>query len=154
MSLKERINSEMKDALKSGDRATVGVLRMVKAKILEREVELRASKGRDYELGDDEVVLVISSYAKQRRQSIESYQQAGREDLVAQEETELRVLQEYLPKQMSADEIEALVKETIAEIGASGPQDLGGVMKAVMPRVKGGADGKVVNEIVRKKLLD
>jgi uncharacterized protein YqeY len=142
----------MRSALKSGDRHTVSVLRMVKAKILEREVELRSKKGRDYQLNDEETVEVISSYAKQRRQSIESYRQAGREDLAAQEQSELNILQHYLPKQLSEEEIEALVDQVISQTGASGPRDMGAVMKALMPQVKGAADGRMVNEIVRRRL--
>ncbi len=152
MSLTERISSEIKTALKSGDHNTVSVLRMVRAKILEKEVELRTQKGRDYQLNDEETVGVILSYAKQRRQSIDSYRQGGRDDLVAQEEAELLVLQRYLPKPLSEEELEELVDQAISETGASGPQDIGMVMKALMPKVKGAADGKLVSEMVRRKL--
>ncbi len=152
MSLKERIASDIKAAMKSGHHNTVSALRMVSAKILDKEVEHRSQKGRDYQLTDEETVEVISSYAKQRRQSIDSYRQGGREDLVAQEESELRLLQQYLPKQLSEEEIEAMVEKAIAETEASGPQDIGIVMRALMPRVKGAVDGKLVNEIVRRRL--
>lgn len=152
MSLKERIVSDTKAALKSGDRITVSALRMLSAKILEREVDLRSKKGRDYHLSDEETVEVISTSAKQRRQSIDAYRQGGREDLANQEEAELKILQRYLPQQASEEEIEAIVRDAIAETGASGPQDIGTVMKAVMPKLKGAADGKQVNEIVRRNL--
>lgn len=152
MNLKERISVDTKQALKSGDKQRVSVLRMVTSKILEKEVELRTKKGRDYKLDDDETIEVITSYAKQRRQSIDSYRDAGREDLAANEENELHLLQEYLPKQLSEAEIEAFVDEAIAETGATSAKDLGNVMRALMPKVKGAADGKVVNQIVRKKL--
>ncbi len=152
MSLKERITSEIKTAMKSGDRNTVSVLRMVNAKILEKEVELRSKKGRDYQLNDEEAVGVILTYAKQRRQSIDSYREGGREDLAAQEEAELLILQQYLPKQLSEEEVEAMVEQAISETGASGPQDMGRVMKALMPKVKGAVDGKLLSEMVQRKL--
>jgi uncharacterized protein YqeY len=152
MSLKVRITSDITQALKKGDRTKVSVLRMVKARILEKEVELRSSKGRDYSLSDEETIGVITTYAKQRKQSIEAYRQAEREDLATQEEKELAILQNYLPKQLSESEIEALVDGAIQETGASSPNDMGNVMRVLMPRLKGAADGKVVNSIVRQKL--
>jgi uncharacterized protein YqeY len=152
MTLKEQIHADTTSALKAGDRTRVSVLRMLRAKVLEKEVELRRQKGRDYQLNDQEVIEVTAAYAKQRRQSIESYQQAGREDLVLKEETELEILQQYLPRQLSADEIEALVDAAIAESGATDLKQMGNVMKVLMPRVKGAADGKTVNAIVKQKL--
>lgn len=152
MDLKARITSDIKQALKGGDRTKVSALRMVSARILEKEVELRSSKGRDYSLNDEETTSVITTYAKQRRQSIKSYRQAEREDLAAQEAKELEILQEYLPKQLSESEIETLVEEAILEAGASSPTDMGNVMRVLMPKLKGAADGKVVNGIVRHKL--
>lgn len=154
MSLKERIVSDTKTALKSGDRTMVSALRMLSAKILEKEVDLRTKKGRDYHLSDEETIEVISISAKQRRQSIDAYRQGGREDLATQEEAELKILQRYLPKQLSEEELETIVSETISETGASGSNDIGMVMKALMPKVKGAADGKLVNEIVRRKLSE
>lgn len=152
MSLKARITSDIKQALKAGDRTKVSVLRMVKARILEKEVELRSSKGRDYSLSDEETTGVITTYAKQRKQSIEAYRQAEREDLATQEQRELEILQDYLPRQLSEGEIEALVDDAVQETGASSPSDMGNVMRVLMPRLKGAADGKLVNTIVRKKL--
>jgi uncharacterized protein YqeY len=152
MTLREKIKSDTTGALKMGDRITVGVLRMVSSRILEREVELRSKKGKDYQLNDQETVEVINSYAKQRRQSIDSYREAGRDDLVAKEEAELEILQKYLPRQLSEAEIERHIEEAVAEVGAEGPQHIGQVMRAVMPRLKGAADGKKVNELVRQKL--
>ena len=153
MSIKERITQDLKDAMKAREKTRLGVLRMLKARMLEAEVEQRGTKGPDYQLGDSEALSAIASYAKQRKDSIESYRQAGRADLVAQEEAELAVVQGYLPKQLSADEIRAMAKEAVAECGAQGPKDMGGVMKVLMPRLKGAADGKLVNEIVRSLLL-
>ncbi len=152
MSLKERVETEMKTALKSGDKTRLGVLRMLKSRILEAEVAARASKGRDHALGDPEIVEAIASYAKQRRDSIESFQKAGRADLVAREEVELAIVQEYLPRQLGEDEIRRIVSEAIAEAGARSPKEMGAVMKIVMARVKGAADGKRVQAIVRELL--
>ncbi len=152
MSLKDRINEDLTAAVKSGDAETRSVLRMVKARILEAEVELRTKKGRDYQLNDEEVVDVISRYAKQRHQSIDAYRQAEREDLATQEEAELRVLEPYLPQQLSEQELEAAVQAAVEKTGASGPKDFGLVMREVMSEVRGRADGKQVNELVRKLL--
>lgn len=152
MSIKDRLTSDLKSAMKSGNRERVSVLRMVRAKIIEAEVNLRAKKGRDYELNDTETVEVIAGYAKQQRQSIESYRQADREDLVKKEAAELTILQEYLPRQLAEDEVARLATEAITEAGASSLKDLGAVMKILMPRIRGAADGKVVNQIVRNLL--
>ena len=152
MSLKERIGEEMKAAMKSGDKDRVGVLRMLRARVLEAEVAAREKQGRDHEAADEEVVAVISSYAKQRRDSIEAYRSGGREDLAAREEAELKIVQEYLPKPLTPDEIRAIVAGAIAEAGAKSAKDMGAVMKLVMPRLKGSADGKQVQEIVRSLL--
>jgi len=152
MNLKEKIASNLRKALKTGDRRTVSVLRMINARILEREIELRRQKGRDYQLKNEEVMGLISAYAKQRLQSIESYRKGRREDLVKQEQAEFQILQEYLPAQLSQEAVEVLVDEAISETGASGPKDIGLVMKSVMPKVKGAIDGKVVNQIVQRKL--
>ena len=152
MTIKKRIAADLKSAMKAGEKTKVSVLRMLNAQILDREVQLRSQKGRDYQLGDGETVEVIAGYAKQRRQSIASYQEGGRSDLVAQEESELVILQEYLPKQLSEEEVEALVEEAIRKSGASGLKEMGAVMKVLMPEVKGAADGKVVSETVRRKL--
>ena len=152
MSLKERIGEEMKAAMKSGDKDRVGVLRMLRARVLEVEVAAREKQGRDHEAADEEVVAVISSYAKQRRDSIEAYRGGGREDLAAREEAELSIVQEYLPAPLTPDEIRAIVAGAIAEAGATSAKDMGAVMKLVMPRLKGSADGKQVQEIVRSLL--
>ncbi|GAB4110509.1 MAG: GatB/YqeY domain-containing protein [Acidobacteriota bacterium] len=153
MNLKQRISEDMKSALKGGEKLRVGVLRMLNARILEREVELRSSRGRDYHLSDAEVIEVLAGYAKQRRQSIESYRQGGREDLAQREEAELALVQAYLPKPLSAAELTALVDRAIAETGASGLKDLGLVMKQVMAQVRGAAEGKEVSQVVKERLL-
>lgn len=149
MPLKAQIEADLKAAVKAGDSTRRDLLRMLKARILESEVQLRAKRGRDYALTDAETIEVVTQYAKQRRQSIDAYREAGREDLAGKEERELEALQPYLPRQLSREEIEALAREAIASSGASSAKDLGTVMKLVMPKVQGAADGKVVNEIVR-----
>ncbi len=149
MSLKERITADLKEAMKSGQKTRLGVLRMLKSKLIEAEVESRAKKGPDCQLGDEEALQAIAGYAKQRRDSIDSFRQAGRADLATQEEAELAVCHDYLPRQLSADEVTSLAKEAIAASGAKTQKDMGAVMKVLVPKVKGVADGKLVNEIVR-----
>ncbi len=152
MSIRERIAADLKTAMKSGAADRLGVLRMVKARILEAEVNLRGVKGREYELGDEEAIQVLAGYAKQRRDSIDAFRQAGREDLAAQEEAELAVVREYLPKQLTDDEVRRIVSEAITASGATSPKDLGAVMKLAMPKVKGAADGKLVSRIAGEML--
>ncbi len=154
MDLRSRLQQDTKTALKAGDKLVLSTLRMLKSKILEREVELRSEKGRDYHLNDEETIEVISSYAKQRRQSIESYRQGGREDLVEKEQQELSVVERYLPAQLDEDALEALVDRSIEETGALSLKDLGKVMKTVMSEAKGAADGKLVNQIAKRRLLE
>lgn len=152
MSLRQRIEEELITALKAGDKEKLGCLRMVKAKVQEKQVELRGKKGRDAKLSDDDVIAVVSAYAKQRRDSIESFEQGGREDLAAKERSELQIISAYLPQQLSEDEVAAIVDEAVADSGATQPRDVGAVMKLVMPKVKGRADGKLVNRLVQSRL--
>ena len=152
MPVTQQIVDQIKTAMKEGDKVRLGVLRMVKSKLQEAEVAGRAKKGRDHELSDDDAVQVIAAYAKQRRDSIDSYRTGGREDLAGKEEAELAILQEYLPKQLSEEDVRGIVQGAIAESNASSMKDMGAVMQLVMPKVKGVADGKMVNEIVRELL--
>jgi uncharacterized protein YqeY len=152
MTIKARLEEDLKQALKAREAERVACLRMLKSKILEREVALRGEKGKDHQLEDEEALQVISAYAKQRRDSIESFRQAGREELAAREEAELAIVSGYLPRQLDREAIERIVDEAIAESGATSPREMGQVMKLVMPRLKGAADGKLVNRIVREKL--
>ena len=154
MDLRSTLQQDMKRALKSGDKLTLSTLRMLQSKILEREVELRSSRGRDYHLNDQETIDVLAAYAKQRRQSIESYRQGGREDLAEREQRELAVVEAYLPAPLDEAGIEALVARHIEETGATGLKDLGRVIKAVMAEAKGTADGKIVNQITKRVLLE
>lgn len=151
-SLKQRIEDDIKTAMKAGDKLRLSALRMVKAKMMEAEVALRAKKGRDYQLEDSEALQCFSTSAKQRRDSIDSFRQGGREDLVKAEEAELAIIQEYLPKQLGAEEITRIAREAIVSTGATSPRDMGAVMKIVMPQVKGAADGKEVSRIISELL--
>jgi uncharacterized protein len=145
--LRDQVNADLTAAMKAKDAGRLSALRMLKAAIMNKGVE----KGRDLE--DAEVQQVVSSLVKQRRDSIEQFTKAGRTDLVEKETGEIAVLEHYLPPAATAVEIEAAVKAAIAETGAASPKDMGKVMKAVMPKLAGkNADGKVVNEAVRRKL--
>jgi len=147
MSMNDRVGADITAAMKARDTARLSALRMLKAAVMNKGVE----KGRD--LDDAEVLQVIASLVKQRRDSIEQFSKAGRTDLVDKETGELNVLQAYLPAGATPEEINAAVAEAIAETGASSPKDMGKVMKAVMPKLAGkNADGKAVNEAVRRLL--
>lgn len=152
MSLKEKILDQIKVAMKARDQLRLDTLRMVKAKIQEREVELRGKKGRDHVLDDEEILQVLTTAAKQRRDSIESFRAGGREELAAKEEQELEIIQAFLPRQLSDEDLRRLVQEAVQETGANSPKDIGMVMKAVMPKVQGQADGKRINAVVRALL--
>jgi hypothetical protein len=147
MTLTDKVNGEIAAAMKSKDQVRLSSLRMLKAAIMNKGVE----KGRD--LDDAEVLQVVASLVKQRRDSIEQFTNAGRTDLVEKETAELTVLQAYLPAAATPEEINAAVAEAIAETGAASLKDMGKVMKAVMPKLAGkNADGKAVNEAVRRTL--
>ena len=147
MSLSTTISNHIAAAMKAKDAARLSALRMLKAAIMNKGVE----KGRD--LDDAEVLQVIASLVKQRRDSIEQFSNAGRTDLVDKETAELGVLMAYLPAAATPEEIDAAVADAIAETGASTPKDMGRVMKAVMPKLAGkNADGRAVNDAVRRKL--
>ena len=154
MELKNKIESDLKDAMKSKDALRTSALRMVVAAIQNKEIEDRGMKKLklDEDLDDAGVLKVISTLAKQRQESIEMFKKGGRDDLVNKETAELALLEKYLPSQMSESEIEKIVEEAVRSSGAAGPKDMGNVMKIVMPQIAGRADGKIVNEIVRRKL--
>ena len=152
MSIKQLLDTDMKQAMKARDRPRVTCIRMLKSKLLEREVSLRAKHGTDYEITDEEARAVIATYAKQRRDSIESYAKGGRDDLVADEQAELEIVSTYLPRQLSEEELRPLVQAAVTESGAESIKDIGKVMKVLMPRTKGKADGNQVNRIVRELL--
>ena len=152
MSIENRLADDMKEAMRAKDAPRLGCIRMLRSKLMEKQVALREANGKDYVLTDDESQDVISAYAKQRRDSIEAYEKADRPDLAAGERAELALITTYLPEQLDAATLRALVQEAITESGASSPKDMGAVMKAVMPKVKGRADGKQVNAVVRELL--
>lgn len=150
MTLKETLLNDLKEAMKAQDKGRLQVLRSLKAKILEKEISIRT--GGKGDISDEQVTEVLVKAAKQRRESIDQFQKGGREDLVAQEEAELAIIESYLPEQMGEDEIRAAVKEGIAATGASGMQDMGRVMGMMMGKLKGKADGSAVNRIVKEEL--
>ena len=147
MLLREKVNADIAAAMKSKDAARLSAVRMLKAAIMNKGVE------KAHDLDDVEVVQVVSTLVKQRRDSIEQFAKAGRTDLVDKETAEIAVLEQYLPPAASAADIDAAIAEAIAETGATSVKDMGKVMKAVMPRLAGkSADGRAVNEAVRRKL--
>ena len=150
MGLKEQISDEIKAAMKAKDKLRLETVRSIKKVILEKESTVRA-QGRDT-LTEAEEMEVLMQQAKQRRDAIEQYTKAGREDLAEKESQELGIIEEYLPKQLSDAEIEAVVVEIIASAGATSPKDMGKVMGPTMARLKGQADGKKVQAIVKAKL--
>jgi uncharacterized protein YqeY len=152
MSLKQRILDDIKIAMKAQQPQRLGVLRMLKAKILEAEVAQREKKGLEYQLEDAETLRVVGQYAKQRRESIDSYRSGGRAELAAQEEAELKIVEEYLPQAASDDQVRVAVQAAIAELGATSKKEMGAVMKAALTKLQGAADGKLVNKIVMELL--
>ncbi len=146
MSLKARIRDDMKAAMRGGDKARLGTIRMLLAEIQRREVDERT------ELDDTGVLATLEKMVKQRRESIAQYQEAGREELAATEQAEITVLQEYLPEPLSEAEIEALVDEVIAATGASGMQDMGKVMGQLKQKAQGRADMGALSQRVKQKL--
>ena len=146
MSLKGRLDDDLKEAMRSGDRLRRSVIRLLRAAIKNEEIAVRR------ELDDAGVVDVLTRQVKQRRDSIEAFTQGGRQDMVDKEQAEAAVILEYLPRQMDADEIAALVRQAIDETGAAGPADMGRVMGRVMPQVKGRAQGGQVSAIASRLL--
>jgi len=147
MQLRDKVNTDIATAMKAREATRLSALRMLKAAIMNKGIE----KGHD--LDDAEVLQVVGTLVKQRRDSIEQFSSAGRTDLVDKETAEIVVLETYLPPAASAAEIDAAVAEAIAETGATSVKEMGKVMKAVMPRLAGkNADGRAVNEAVRRKL--
>ena len=146
MSIFERLDTELKAALKSGDKLKLSVVRMIKASLKNKEID------KTGELTNEEIISVLSSMVKQRRESIEQYSSAGRTDLAEQEKNELEIVQSYLPRQLSPQEIDSIILSAIKESKALSPGDIGMVMKLVSPQIKGVADGKMVNQRVRELL--
>ncbi|WP_368505985.1 GatB/YqeY domain-containing protein [Alkalihalophilus sp. As8PL] len=146
MNLLERLNVDMKNAMKNKDKQKLSVIRMVKSSLQNEQIKL----GR--ELTDDDSLTVLNRELKQRKDSLHEFEQANREDLASKLRDEITVLEDYMPEQLSEEEVSAIVKETIEEVGASTKADMGKVMGAIMPKVKGKADGGLVNRLVQQHL--
>lgn len=147
MSLEKKLEEDLKTAMKAKDSERLGVLRMVKTALTNLKIQKKTEV-----LADDEILDVIQKQAKQRKESMESFEKAGRTDLVAKEKSEFDILNQYLPEQLSEPQIREIVAAAIAATGAAGKADMGKVMKEIMPKVKGKADGKVVNAVVQSLL--
>ncbi|BDG61417.1 GatB/YqeY domain-containing protein [Caldinitratiruptor microaerophilus] len=148
MTLKQRLAEDMKAAMRAREegRLRLETIRMVQAAVKNAEIERRR------ELTDDEVLSVIARELKQRQEALAEFQRGGRQDLVDRTQAEIAVLKEYLPQQLTAGEVRGLAREAIEKTGARGPQDVGKVMQVLMPQVRGRADGREVNQIVRELL--
>lgn len=147
MALKKQLLTDLKAAMKAKDKVRKSTITLIRAAILQEEKDKQID-----DLEDSDIEAIISKQYKQRKDSLKEFEKAGRDDLIEQTKTEMAIIEDYLPKQLSPDEIGTIVEDTIQEIGAESMKDMGKVMKAIMPKVKGKADGKVVNQIVREKL--
>ncbi len=162
MTLKEKISQDYKDAFKARDEKRVSVLRLLSSAIKNKELEKRTKLSKTLadatelekqsQLADEETLAVIGGEAKRRKDSIEQFKQGGRPELAESEEAELKILAAYLPEQMGEAELRKIISEAIKESGAAGASEIGKVMKVLMPRVKGKADGGMVNKIVKEEL--
>jgi len=150
MSLKEKIMSDLKEAMKAKDSDTTMVLRSLKAKILEKEISER--KGGESLLSDEQVIDVLFKAAKQRKESIDQFTQGNRPDLVEKEEMELSIIENYLPKMMSEEEVLVEVKSQIEKVGATSIADIGKVMGSLMGKLKGKAEGSTISKVVKEEL--
>ncbi len=146
MSLKDRIQQDMKDAMRSGEKSRLGTIRLILAAIQQKEVDERV------ESGDAEITVILDKMVKQRRESISQFEKAGRDDLVAQEAGELTLIQEYLPEQLSKTEINALIDAAMADTGASTIKDMGKVMGQLKPKLQGRADMGAVSALIKTRL--
>jgi len=146
--LQTRIQDEVKTAMRAKDKARLGTLRLITAAIKQREVDERIT------LDDEQVLVVLDKMQKQRRESISQYKEAGRDELVEQEEFELGIIQTFLPTPLTDDEVTALITDAISSTGASGMRDMGKVMGILKPQIQGRADGGKVSQLVKAKLAD
>jgi uncharacterized protein YqeY len=149
MTLQERVDSDLKDAMRAKDATRLGVLRMLKSALKYSAIE---KGGAEAQLDDGEAAQVIRKQVKQRQDSIESFEKGGRPELAAKEKEELGMLQAYLPQGLSADELANVVRETIGEVGATSKAQMGAVMKALQVKVAGRADGRMLSQEVQKQL--
>lgn len=146
MTIAEQLNEDMKAAMKSQDKVRLSTIRQLRSQLKDAQI----AKGA--ELTEDDVIAALTNAAKRRKEAIEMYEKGGRADLVEAENRELEIIQAYLPKQLSDEELAGIISQVIAETGASHPSDLGRVMGKIMAQVRGRADGKVVQQMVREKL--
>lgn len=146
MSLEERLVEEMKQALKSNDKLRLSTIRMIRSALKNKEIELRKK------LEDEEVVKVIQAMVRKGEESVEQFQIGGRMDLVEKEKKEIEILKSFLPQPLSQEEILKIIDQSIQETQASSLKDIGKVMKSVMPKIGGKADGKLINQLVKEKL--
>ncbi len=146
MGLKERLDQDLKAAMRDKDTLRLSVVRMLKSAVKYKEIELLKP------LDDAGVQAVIGSEVKRRRDAVEQYRAGNRQDLAEKEEAEIRILQGWLPQQLSAEELRAKVEEAVKKVGAQGPKDMGAVMKALLPEVQGRAEGKAVSDLVKERL--
>jgi uncharacterized protein YqeY len=151
MDLRQQLADDLKEAMRQQDDLRKRTIRSVLAAAKKAETELDSS-GERITLDNDDILAVIAKEAKQRQESMAEYEKAGRQDLVSEEEAELAILQAYLPQQLDREQIESEARAVIQEVGATGPQDLGKVMKPLMARLRGRADGKLANQVVRDLL--
>lgn len=147
--LKQQLRDQLKESMFAKDELRTSVLRMLISAITYYEIQ---KGGAGYEATDEDVLTVIDKQVKQRKDSIEQFEKAGRQELADKEKKELELLEKYLPEQMSEDEVRELVKQAIQQTGATSPADMGKIMGALMPKVKGKADGSLVSKIVKESL--
>lgn len=150
MTIQEQIISDIKEAMKAREQDKLRVLRSLKAKLMEKEISER--KDGEAKLTDEQAVEVLMKAAKQRKESIDQFEEGGRADLAENEKKELDIIEAYLPEMMDEDEVRKVVKEKIDALGASGMQDMGKVMGPLMGQLKGKADGSMVSQIVKEEL--
>ena len=146
MNLSERLNEDMKQAMKSRDKFKLSTIRMIRSTIMNLEIDLKRT------LDDSEVLDILGREIKQRKDALQEFEKAGRDDLVANAKAEIEIVGQYLPIQLSEEEIKVIVQQTIQETGASSKAEMGKLMSALMPKVKGLADGKLVNKLVQQFL--
>ncbi len=146
MNLSERLNEDMKQAMRSKDKFKLSTIRMIRATIKNQEIDLKRT------LDDAEVLDILSREIKQRKDALQEFEKAGRDDLAETVKAEIEIVAEYLPAQLGEEEVKTIVQQTIQETGASSKADMGKVMAALMPKVKGRADGKLVNQVVQQYL--
>lgn len=146
MSLKEKLQEDLKFSMKNKDTVKKSVITLIRAGIKQYEVDNRV------ELDDDGIIDIISKQLKQRKDSLVEFEKAGREDLIEETKSEIQVLEEYLPQQLSEEELEEIVIDTIAEVGATSMKDMGKIMSTIKPKTAGRADGRKINELVKKNL--